>query len=426
MRATSRSGEPPMMRPIVYDATHLVSRGSAIGSAGIGGVDLSYARHFTAHPRFACGAHYGYPLPHIFSRERIAALLAEIAPADDDGWPALRAWLLGEEDASPTGRRAARGSRLGDLWRQARRRLANDSPHVVPQSAIYLVIAQHACEFPLLFDWLTRRPDVRPVFFVHDLLPLDRPEFFRPGYERLFRRRLDTILRHGCALITTTHVVAERLQREILSRKAPAIPIHVQPLASSLGLASAADHDGALAESSYFVAVSTLEPRKNHLLLLNVWRALAAAGAACPKLVLVGGDGWENEQTLDMLRRCDALRRNVRRVHGLSAPSLRRLIANADALLMPSFAEGYGLPVVEALSLQTPAIVSDIPVFREIAQERALFLSPIDGIGWKEAILAFADRRGPRRLAAVDLARAFVAPQMTSYFVGIERFLDGL
>lgn len=419
-----------MQRPIVYDVTHLVSRGSAIGAAGIGGVDLSYARHFAAHSRFACGVHYGYPRPHIFSRERVAALLAEIAPAEDagadDGWPALRAWLLGTNETPIAPRAAARGSRFGELWRQTRRRLANDAPRVVPPSAIYLDIAQHACEFPLLFDWLTRRPDVRPVFFVHDLLPLDRPEFFRPGYERLFRRRLDTILRHACALITTTHVVAERLRREFSARDTRPLPIHVQPLASSLGLESTADHDGALAESSYFVAVSTLEPRKNHLLLLNVWRVLATSGAPCPKLVLVGGEGWENEQTLDMLRRCDALRRHVRHVHGLSPQSLRRLVANADALLMPSFAEGYGLPVVEALSLRTPAIVSDIPAFREIAQGRAVYLSPIDGKGWKEAILAVADRRGPRRLAAVAAARDFVAPRATSYFAGIEAFLDSL
>ncbi|MBY6240236.1 glycosyltransferase family 1 protein [Methylosinus sp. Sm6] len=416
-----------MSRPIVYDATHLVSRGRAIGSAGIGCVDLAYARHFAAHPRLACAAHYAVPRPHLFARERLEVLLGEIAPqgatSPDDGWEGLRAWLLG---ASETPRERARRSRLGELWRQTRWRLAHDASSAIPQSAIYLNIAQHACEFPLLFDWLSRRPDVRPVFFVHDLLPLDRPEFFRRGYERLFRRRLETILSHACALIATTTVVADRLEREISAHGRPAPPICVQPLASTLGEKSAGDDDPALAESPYFVAVSTLEPRKNHLLLLNVWRALAASGAPTPKLVLVGGRGWENEAVVDMLRRCEALRKAVRWVHDLSAPSLRRLLANANALLMPSFAEGYGMPVVEALALGTPAIVSDIASFREVARGSALFLSPIDGKGWSEAILAFADRRGPRRLAAAHSARDFAAPDWPSHFAGIEAFLARL
>ena len=119
---------------------------------------------------------------------------------------------------------------------------------------------------------------MRAVFFVHDLLPLDRPEFFRPGYEALFRRRIDTILRHAHALLTTSHVVAERLRREI-SRGAARIPIHVEPPPSTLNDTMDA-RDDALARSDYFVLLSTLEPRKNHLMLLNVWRALAARPAA--------------------------------------------------------------------------------------------------------------------------------------------------
>lgn len=417
-----------MTRPIVYDATHLVSRWRAIGSAGIGCVDLAFARHFAAHPALACGAHYGYPHPHVLSRERLAALLDEIAPREPapvDDWTPLRDFLLGEAGDAPTvENRSSNSLRLGEIWRQTRWRFARD-PGAIPDSAIYLNIAQHACEFPPLFDWLARRPDLRPVFLVHDLLPLDCPEFFRPGYDRLFRRRLATILRHATALLTTTRIVAERLAREVAQAGSRA-PIHVQPLASPLGRTSAEEaRDPALAGCSYFVMVSTLEPRKNHLLLLNIWRALAAR-AAPPKLVLVGGAGWENEQILDMLGRCAALRRHIRWVKDLSAPSLRRLVANANAVLMPSHAEGYGLPVVEALGLGAPAIVSDIPTFREVAQGRALFLSPIDGKGWMETVLEFGDRHAPRRLAAIEAARGFAAPDWQDYFAGIENFLAGL
>ncbi|WP_400768447.1 glycosyltransferase family 4 protein [Methylosinus sporium] len=415
-----------MTRPIVYDATHLVSLGRAAGAAGIGRTDLAFARHFVAHPRLSCGAHYGVRGPHVLAPSRLARIVADVTPAapdDSSDWTRLRGWLLGDETAPSAPATAPRDALGQFLWR-APLRLANDAPHALPPDALYLNIAQHACEFPLLFRWLERRPDMRAVFFVHDLLPLDRPEFFRRGYEALFRRRIDTILRHAHALLTMSEAVAERVEREIAATGAR-IPIHVEPAPSTQGEAADA-RDEQLARSDYFMLVSTLEPRKNHLMLLNLWRALAAGPQPVPKLVLVGGRGWENQQIVDMLNRCEALRPHVRWTSDLPAAALRRLLANANALLMPSFAEGYGLPVVEALSLGTPAIVSDIPVFHEIAQERALFLSPIDGLGWKRAIEDFSTANSPRRLAAIDAARRFEAPNWTRYFERVESFLDTL
>lgn len=415
-----------MTRPIVYDATHLVSLGRAAGAAGIGRTDLAFARHFAAHPRLSCGAHYGVRGPHVLAPSRLARIVADVTPAapdDSADWTRLRGWLLGEETAPSSPATAPRDALGQFLWR-APLRLANDAPRALPPDALYLNIAQHACEFPLLFRWLERRPDMRAVFFVHDLLPLDRPEFFRRGYEALFRRRIDTILRHAHALLTMSETVAERVEREIAATGAR-IPIHVEPAPSTQGEAADAP-DEQLARCDYFMLVSTLEPRKNHLMLLNLWRALAAGPQPVPKLVLVGGRGWENQQIVDMLNRCEALRPHVRWMSDLPAAALRRLLANANALLMPSFAEGYGLPVVEALSLGTPAIVSDIPVFHEIAQERALFLSPIDGLGWKRAIEDFSTANSPRRLAAIDAARRFEAPNWTRYFERVESFLDRL
>jgi glycosyltransferase involved in cell wall biosynthesis len=58
------------------------------------------------------------------------------------------------------------------------------------------------------------------------------------------------------------------------------------------------------------------------------------------------------------------------------------------ALLFPSFVEGLGIPILEAAALDLPCIVSDIPVFREVAPAETVFLDPLDGPGWKRAIIA--------------------------------------
>src|SRR6202012_3700987 len=96
-------------------------------------------------------------------------------------------------------------------------------------------------------------------------------------------------------------------------------PIHVAPFPSPLAFADVAEAKSDAPSHPYFVLVSTIEPRKNHLLVLNVWRELAAlVGDATPRLVLVGSRGWENEQVIDMLDRCTGIADCVLRTSRIS------------------------------------------------------------------------------------------------------------
>src|SRR5208337_1503325 len=131
--------------------------------------------------------------------------------------------------------------------------------------------------------------------------------------------------------------------------------------------------------------------RKNHLLLLHAWRQLVIENPRAPRLVIVGARGWETEQVADLLDRSAALRGHILELSGLSSPDLIDLLRGARALLMPSFDEGYGLPLVEALSTGTPVVASDIPVFREVTQGHATFVSPRNGEAWAEVVRRFAN-----------------------------------
>lgn len=409
-------------RPIAFDVTHLVSSLDRLAISGIDRVDLAYGRYLAAEGRLMCGLHFGYLRPHRYSPARVGALVRRlnVRVGDDDArsfaWPGLRAWLLDEAEEAAIPVPWTRGRLVGWTLRTLMR-AAVDGPFRLPEGTIYLNVAQHGFEFHRFFNWLSARPDVLPVFLVHDLLPLDCPQFFRHGYGARFELRVQTILRHARAIITTSEVVKARVADEYVRRGVARVPIHVEPLASPLGPPVSEDLDQALLRKPYFVVVSTVEPRKNHAMLLHVWLDLAAALTSPPKLVIVGAAGWDCAPTLALLDRSPTLARCVRRISGLPRRSLRALIANARALLMPSFAEGYGIPLVEALTLGTPVVASDIPVFREVAQNQADFLSPIDGKAWRDHVLTLVSTE---RRDTAD----FAAPTAAGYFAGVESFLS--
>jgi glycosyltransferase involved in cell wall biosynthesis len=158
-----------------------------------------------------------------------------------------------------------------------------------------------------------------------------------------------------------------------------------------------------------FVCIGTIEPRKNHLLLLNLWRRLASVGPA-PHLVLIGRRGWENENIIDMLERCTVLQGVVEERSVMADDEVRTLLLGARALLLPSFAEGYGLPLAEALALGVPAICSDIPALREVGAEVPEFLDPLDGPAWRQAIVDYAHPDSPRRAAQLARLASWPAP----------------
>nr|WP_232372363.1 glycosyltransferase [Acuticoccus mangrovi] len=180
-----------------------------------------------------------------------------------------------------------------------------------------------------------------------------------------------------------------------------------------------------LVRTPYFLIISTIEARKNHLLLLNIWQRLVAEfGDAAPKLIIAGKRGWEAQTTLAMLDRARALDRHVYEAGAVPDEALDVLRRNATALLMPSFVEGFGMPVTEALAVDTPVIASDIPVFREVVGDAAELIDPTDGPAWRAAILDYAAPDSPRRAAALARAQRFAAPTWQSHFARVAPFLE--
>lgn len=297
-----------------------------------------------------------------------------------------------------------------------------------PQQQVEGALAWHlgltGVEKPGFEQWLGRSQQ-RPLYFVHDLIPITHPEYCRPGEDVHHQRRMALVLRTAAGVVVNSDETRRALYGFSMAQSLPRPPIVVAPLAPAPLNFEVNLPD--LISQSYFVALGTIEPRKNHLLLLNVWRELVQRlGSAAPLLVIVGQRGWECEQVADMLDRCVALRGYVKEVPHCTDAELALWLRHARALLFPSFAEGYGMPLVEALAMGTPVVASALPVFAEVAGDVPDVLSPIDGEGWLRAVLDYNETDSPRRAAQLRRLAMYQVPSWDNHFAAVEELLAQL
>ncbi len=122
--------------------------------------------------------------------------------------------------------------------------------------------------------------------------------------------------------------------------------------------------------------VGSLEPRKNLKTLVAALELLAERGLEIP-LTVVGPDGWKNAAENELLRTSPVAGR-IRRLGFVDDAELRRLYATSAALVLPSFYEGFGLPVLEALRAKTPVLTSERTAMADIAGRCARLFDPRD------------------------------------------------
>ena len=283
----------------------------------------------------------------------------------------------------------------------------------LPAGSIYLNVGHQGLSTDL--DWLRRRPDVKAVFMLHDLIPQQTPQHVSQREADYFQRILGSLERADGLILnsdTAAVAVAAGLPQLSVPRLVSRLPVPPPFLAKA---------DGQGLSGPYFIAIGQVERRKNLLLLAQVWRRLGETGAA-PRLLIAGAPGDASQALARELDAWDPDRRCVALLERLTTPQLRSLLAGATALLAPSLAEGFGLPVAEALALGTPVIASDIPAHREVGGGHAVYLPPDDPEAWLAVLKPLADS-GEAGAALRAKAAGYAPRTAKAYFEDIERFL---
>jgi glycosyltransferase involved in cell wall biosynthesis len=291
------------------------------------------------------------------------------------------------------------------------------------QNGVLLHTSHSGMEHRNYYQILKRR-NIKSVFMVHDLIPLTHAEYARPGVDDIHRRRIHTALKYADGLIANSASTLKSLTTEAHGANLPLPPCAIARLASGVAPRPAQHR---LLDEPYFVMLGTIEPRKNHWFILHVWRRIVEqSGAAAPKLVIVGRRGWECENAVDMLERCASLQGVVIEEANCSDERLHAWLQHARALLFPSFVEGYGMPLVEALALRVPVLASDLDVFHEIADDIPDYIDPLDGPGWLARIQAYTHADSPERAAQLTRIERFREPTWSEHFERVDALLNTL
>src|SRR5579885_710345 len=261
---------------IALDLSRLLSRAGRGTPTGIDRVELAYAEHFIARQNQTCFAAVAPTGGLGLVPDRAAAKFVRSIGALWRGSPDPERW-------DRRTRRAAHQARLGLLGGRERALLARLQES--GEAPVYLLVSHHHLERRGLIAGLKERSSARFICLIHDLIPIEFPEYAKPGQAENHLRRIENAATLADAVIVNSAVTRDALQPH-LDRAGRAPPVLVAPFAADLPAAAAGD-GGAPFERPYFVYVSTIEARKNHLLLLNLWRQLAnEMGDKAPLLVL--------------------------------------------------------------------------------------------------------------------------------------------
>jgi glycosyltransferase involved in cell wall biosynthesis len=410
---------------IVLDISRLLWRAKYSTPTGIDRVEMAYAQHLlhTVPERVAFAAITPFGLSGRLPTRVVEDFLADTAL----GWSGTK---------RPTGSQAR--SLALRLWAYAcangLKRRATPRP---PTPRAYLMLSHTPLQRMRVVQQALAREHARLVCFVHDLIPLEYPEFARPDDAAKHTLRMDTVARHAELVLVNSDSTRDALEgwmdvwraQEVGGRASQGRPrVALAPLGISVTVPITAcgdeTHHESPAPAPYFLMIGTMEPRKNHLFMLQLWRRMMDEPGGAPPLLLVGRRGWENENLIDMLDRCVQLRDVVSVHETLSDAELVQLTRGARALLLPSFAEGYGLPLAEALAMGVPALCSDIAALREVGRDVPEYFDPQDGPAWRGAVRDYAKPGSMRRAAQIERLRNWRAPTWAEHFNTVMPLID--
>lgn len=246
-------------------------------------------------------------------------------------------------------------------------------------------------------EYLARRRremGFRVVLTVYDLIPVVTPQYVSSDWDASphFRQVLgvaDLVLVISRATGEDLRSVAETLHLPV--PKLVQLPIGSDLLSEVPTVPRQMEEGASRIAGGYVLSVGTVEIRKNHHLLLDVWEMLVSAlgREKTPPLVVAGRRGWLATETLARLTRTPSLRGIVSFIEGPTDAELAWLYRNCEFTVFPALYEGWGLPVSESLDFGKMCLTANCSSLPEAGEGLTELLDPFDRMAWKDRILQY-------------------------------------
>ena len=227
------------------------------------------------------------------------------------------------------------------------------------------------------------------VVTIHDTVPWTHPQTLTPRGVAWHRRMAERAARTADRIVVPTHAVAAELS-EVLPAAAAKLTVVGEGVSAELTPPPDAAVRAAamrLPAGGYLLSLATLEPRKGLDVLLA---ALARPAAPTLPLLVVGQPGWGGVDPLAEAARLGLPADRVRLLGRLPDPDLAVALTGATALVAPSRAEGFGLPVLEAMAAGVPVVSSDAPALVEVGGGATLVVPRDDPAALAAALATIA------------------------------------
>lgn len=228
-----------------------------------------------------------------------------------------------------------------------------------------------------LFTNFTAMPTIlggKRVSIIYDVSFLDCPEYAPDRLISYLRKWVPYTVKTSDLIIVNSEFTKQRLVDEYKTDKElimvlPIPPIdHVEPDDKILRKMKI--------NEKYILFVGTIEPRKNLEILIDAYTILNKDIRENYSLVLAGGKGWKDESILQKIKTMQEKGFNIKQTGYVSDAEKSALYQHAALCVQPSLYEGFGMPILEAMSYGKPVVCSDIPVFHEVAGDAAIYFSP--------------------------------------------------
>lgn len=227
-----------------------------------------------------------------------------------------------------------------------------------------------------------KRYGVKISVYVYDIIPITHPQYTHSNTRFNFMNYIGAYLQYADAIIVSAKSTLDAIYELCDKLGLPHVPGYVSWLGSDFSGVAKAKEDAIpkevieAANSKYILNIGTIEPRKNHTLLLDAFEQ--GLFDKDVKLIFAGKIGWNVEKLAKRIEEHPEKDKRFYHFIGLSDEAIEYLYTHAFMVAFPTFIEGFGLPIVESLERGTPVLASDVPVLREVGRDYCEYFDPHD------------------------------------------------